>query len=65
MFEQQNLRPREAAEYLAIAPITLAKLRCYGGGPRYAKIGRCVIYNVADLDAWLESGRRTSTSQAA
>jgi hypothetical protein len=50
------MRSAEAASYLRIAPSTLAKLRCYGGGPRFAKAGpRLVIYDRADLDAWLEN----------
>ena len=63
--QPQNLRPCEAAEYVRHAPQTLAKLRCYGGGPRYIKSGRLVLYARADLDAWLESKKRASTSEAA
>jgi hypothetical protein len=46
-----------------MAESTLAKLRCYGGGPRFAKAGpRLVIYDKADLDAWLASRLCHSTS---
>jgi hypothetical protein len=49
-----KMRTSEAACYLRMATSTLAKLRCYGGGPRFAKAGaRLVIYDRADLDAWL------------
>lgn len=30
-----------------------ASLRCRCQGPRYAKVGRKVVYRRADLDAWL------------
>ncbi len=64
MTEQSKLRAPEAARYLRIAVSTLAKLRCYGGGPRFAKAGpRLVIYDRADLDAWLASRLCNSTSE--
>jgi len=63
--ESQNLRPREAARYLAIASITLAKLRMSGAGPRYTKCGRLVIYRRENLDNWLAEHEQRSTSDAA
>lgn len=48
----QNMRTESAANYLCLSKSTLDKLRCYGGGPRYFKLGRAVIYNSADLDLW-------------
>jgi predicted DNA-binding transcriptional regulator AlpA len=59
---RQMLRTPAAAQYLGIAPSTLEKLRVFGGGPRYAKLGRSVVYDPADLDAWLAVRRRSSTS---
>ncbi|MFO1173383.1 MAG: helix-turn-helix domain-containing protein [Hyphomicrobiaceae bacterium] len=56
------LRTKEAAEYCGSSSSTFEKLRLSGGGPRYVKIGRRVVYDPADLDAWLESKRRRSTS---
>jgi len=50
-----NLRTRPAAEYLQVSKSLLDKLRCYGGGPVYAKLGSTVIYDTADLDAWVSS----------
>ena len=57
-----RLRTPDAAEYCGLAARTLEKLRLSGGGPPYFKIGRAVIYDVADLDSWLESHRRRSTT---
>jgi len=58
------MRAPEAAGYLRMAESTLAKLRCYGGGPRFAKAGpRLVIYDRADLDAWLADRIVHSTSE--
>jgi predicted DNA-binding transcriptional regulator AlpA len=51
-----------AAEYLGISPSFLNKLRCTGGGPRYVKIGRRVLYPKFELDLWITAHLRTSTS---
>ena len=49
-----KMRVREAADYLRISVATLAKLRCAGGGPAYAKpSAKLIIYCREDLDAWL------------
>lgn len=58
------LTTKTAAEYLALAPKTLEKFRCYGGGPRFRKHGAKVVYAKADLDAWSEERAYASTSQA-
>ncbi len=57
-----RLRTPEAAAYVGLAAKTLEKLRWSGGGPAYFKLGKTVIYERSDLDAWLEANRRTSTS---
>ncbi len=56
------LNTKEAAEYCRSSGSTFEKLRLSGGGPLYSKIGRRVVYRVEDLDAWLETNRRRSTS---
>jgi hypothetical protein len=60
---QKYLRTGEAARYARLSGSVFAKMRCYGGGPRFAKIGRIVVYGIADLDAWLASKTFNSTSQ--
>lgn len=61
---RENLSVIEAAEALGISRSYLNKLRCTGGGPHYAKVGRRVIYSSDELDAWLASRRRRSTSDS-
>jgi excisionase family DNA binding protein len=56
------LTTRQAAEYLSLAETTLEKYRVYGGGPLFVRLGRAVRYRLADLDGWLASCIRTSTS---
>lgn len=61
--ERRRLRAPDAAEYLGLAASTLAKMRLRGDGPAYLKAGpRVIVYDTGDLDAWLASGRRRSTS---
>ena len=55
-----NLTTAQAAEFLGLATTTLEKYRCFGGGPRYLKLGRAVRYRLADLDEWM--GRRAAFS---
>lgn len=52
-----------AAEYVGLSASTLNKLRVFGGGPVFLKLGRRVVYDVADLDGWLNQRRRVSTSE--
>ena len=44
--------PEEAAAYLRLSPRTLEKQRVIGGGPRFHKFGRRVMYALTDLEAW-------------
>ena len=51
-----------AASYLNVLPSYLERLRCNGGGPVFVKRNGLVRYDPSDLDAWLEAGKRQSTS---
>jgi hypothetical protein len=57
------LKEAEAADYLRVSTSLLAKKRCSGGGPRFCKIGRRVLYDVADLHEFAERRKRRSTSE--
>lgn len=52
----------EAAAYIGLKPQTLAKMRVKGTSPPFHKIGSRVLYNVAELDAWIAARARRSTS---
>lgn len=56
------LRAPEAAEYLGLAPQTLARWRVEGQGPVHRAFGRAIAYAVEDLDAFADSRVRRSTS---
>lgn len=54
------LRSPDAAIHLGVSAKTLEKHRSYGTGPRFHKLGRRIVYTIADLDAWAAIGRKTS-----
>lgn len=59
------LTPTEVAQRTKLAVSTLAKRRVLGGGPPYTKLGGRVVYDAADVDAWIAAqGKRHSTSDA-
>ena len=60
--KQGKLDTAKAANYTGLSASTLNKLRVFGGGPVYLKLGRRVAYEPAALDEWLSTKRRTSTS---
>lgn len=52
----------EAADFLKLSPRTLEKQRVIGGGPKFRKFGRRVVYALADLEAWAEARACDTTS---
>jgi hypothetical protein len=55
----------DAATYVSLSASTLNRLRVSGGGPRYAKLAGKILYDVRDLDRWIEDSKRGSTSERA
>ena len=55
MSTSQKLNTKEAAAYLNVKPNTLEIWRCRHRGPRYAKIGTRVVYDLEDLEAFFAS----------
>jgi predicted DNA-binding transcriptional regulator AlpA len=56
------LNEREAALLLGLSPRTLERYRVTGFGPSFVKAGRRCLYRPQDVDAWIASRVRTSTS---
>jgi predicted DNA-binding transcriptional regulator AlpA len=52
-----------AARLSGLAVSTLENLRHMGGGPRFIKLGRRVLYDPADIRVWLEARKISSTSE--
>jgi helix-turn-helix protein len=57
------LTTKEAAAHLRLSQVTLCRWRIEGDGPPYRKFGRCVRYDVVDLDAWADAQTRQNTSE--
>lgn len=56
-----------AAQYIGVAPQTLANWRALGKGPRYRRDGRLhsrVFYKVADLNTWIDDDPDTDGGAA-
>jgi hypothetical protein len=60
--ERVFLNNDEAAQFLNLSPRTLEKQRVIGGGPRFRKFGRRVLYAVIDLESWANERTCESTS---
>ena len=65
MSHSRLLSPIEASSIIHVATNTLAKWRVSGNGPCFLKVGSRIFYQQSDLDAWLASCRRSSTSETA
>ena len=58
-----RLTVREAAAYLRVVKGTLDHWRSIGTGPRFIKVStRKILYDLADLDAWLNQRKQSSTA---
>lgn len=60
---RQLLNNDEAADMLGISRRTLPIWRVQGRGPRFVKIGRLVRYELAELNAWIESNTHANTAR--
>ena len=58
------MREGEAARFLDLSVRTLQKWRWNGRGPKFLRLNGAVRYDRADLETFISSGRRTSTSDA-
>jgi len=54
----------QAAAYLGVSKSWLDKKRLDGAGPPYLKLGRRVVYDLGELEAWAASHKRHHTSEA-
>ena len=58
------LSREEAAAYLGVSKARLVQLASTGGGPKFNKEGRRVIYTTADLDDWKKNRGRLAAVPA-
>ena len=62
---RKRVNVRDAAAYVGLSKSYLDKARVFGGGPKFIKLGNRVVYDLTDLDAWIDQNRRRSTSDVA
>jgi hypothetical protein len=60
---RRRLNVDQAAQYVGLSVSKMNKLRGTGGGAKYYKLDHRVVYDPADLDAWVASRAQTNTSQ--
>ena len=56
------LNTAQAAHYICLSPKTLEKMRVEGGGPKFRKHGRYVLYHIRDLEHWSSTRAHDSTT---
>ena len=52
-----KMRTAAAAAYISKSPSWLNKARMTGSGPSFMRLGSTIVYDSADLDAWMASCR--------
>lgn len=59
------LNTREAAALIGFKPNTLERMRLYGTGPRFVRLGaRAIKYKAGEVLAWIEKhGTHRSTAE--
>jgi len=62
MPDKRYLSSTETARHLRLSNSWLAKSRLTGDGPPYIKAGRSVLYDLEDLEEWMNTRKRRSTS---
>lgn len=63
MAPEPYLTQDQVADLLHVSPRTLERHRVAGTGPRFMKIGARVLYDRADLKAWLSERTYSSTAE--
>jgi len=61
MSEPELMNPHETAEKIRRSPETLKYWRQTGGGPKWFKIGRRVLYAREDVEAFIAEAREAAS----
>lgn len=59
---QEYINTKGASKDYKLSQSYLAKLRHFGGGPEYIKVGKRVLYSRKNFETWLKGKERTCTS---
>ncbi len=52
---ENMLRTPAAAEFLGVRPNTLEIWRHHKRGPKFYRVGRCIVYDLEDLEAFVRA----------
>ena len=55
MNTQRKLNTKEAAKLYNLVPNTLERWRCQNKGPNYSRLGRRILYDVEELEAFFKA----------
>ena len=58
------LTQEQLASRLDLSQRTLERMRNVGSGPRFAKVGKRVLYRLSDVEEWLAKHSFCSTAEA-
>jgi predicted DNA-binding transcriptional regulator AlpA len=61
---QQKLTAAETANYLRVSTETLLRWRAHAFGPKFSKLGRRILYDIAEIDRWLSDRRCRSIEES-
>ena len=50
---ERLVKKKEAAEILRCSVATIDRWCCYGGGPKFVKIGRAVRFRLEDIESFI------------
>jgi hypothetical protein len=62
-FSDKIMTTEEAAAYLSVSPIFLAKARVAGRGPKFSKLGGAVRYRLLEIHRWMDKCEHSNTAQ--
>lgn len=57
------LTPDDVADIVHTTAAQLAQMRYRGGGPRYVKFGKKILYRRTDIEAYIEANLYARTDQ--
>jgi hypothetical protein len=63
-YNYKLLNTEQTAKLLNCTIRKLESDRIKGGGIRYVKIGKCVRYNLSDIESYIQNNTVNSTSQS-
>ncbi len=61
---KQYMTVQEVKDYIRVSAGHLHRMTMLGVGPACSKVGRRLIFDKADVDAWMDAHKDKSTQQA-